>query len=136
MFRMLFRSACYSFVLFGWTLAALSLHVVRTPGRIGLIPKQRLGFTDTFVDARKWTLADLPAHAQLVQRVLQADKAELFEYLIDPSKGDAADQLNAAIEGSPALQPTPSIGKIDALLAPAGLSLPKALDSTAWPVDF
>jgi hypothetical protein len=47
MFKFIFRTIYFSLVLGGWSLAALSLHVVRTPDKIGLIPKQRLGFTDT-----------------------------------------------------------------------------------------
>jgi hypothetical protein len=109
MFKLIFRLTSLCVLLSGWGMAALSLHVVRTPDRIGLIPKQRLGITDTYVDARKWTMSDLPSHAELVQRVLQANKAELFGYLTDPHRGDAADQLNAAIRGAPTQDQTNSV---------------------------
>jgi hypothetical protein len=134
MFRMIFRLVYISLVLGGWGLAALSLHVVRTPDKIGLIPKQRLGFTDTYVDARKWTLSDLPAHAELVQRVIQADKAELLGYLTDPSRGNPADQLNAAIGGaaSPHRSNSASIGS----LLPPGVTLPAGAQAISLPVDF
>jgi hypothetical protein len=134
MFKLLFRLTLLSVLLSGWGMAALSLHVVRTPDRIGLIPKQRLGITDTYVDARKWTLSDLPAHAQLVQRVLQANKAELFGYLTDPNHGDAADQLNAAIRGAPTQESSTSVmDKFNDLFGPAkGASMP----NFSSPVDF
>jgi hypothetical protein len=134
MFKLIFRFACVGILFSGWGIAALSLHVVRTPDRIGLIPKQRLGITDTYVDARKWTMSDLPAHAELVQRVLQANKAELFGYLTDPHHGDAADQLNAAIQGAPAQSTSDSpIDKLSGLLSPAQRA---ALPTFSSPVDF
>ncbi|HTW93536.1 MAG TPA: hypothetical protein VMD30_02005 [Tepidisphaeraceae bacterium] len=74
-------------LLAGWSLAALSLHVIRTPGRFVVIPKERLGITDTYVDARKWTLGDLANHPDLVKRLLETNKADQFKYLT----GDDAD---------------------------------------------
>jgi hypothetical protein len=142
MIRTFFRLVWLSVLLGGWGMAALSLHVVRTPDKIGLIPKQRLGFTDTYVDARSWTLSDLPGHAELVQRVLQADKAELFGYMTDPNKGDVADQLNAAIQGAQPRQNQPStniLGKIGSIFAPANHASAPATDGLAsipLPVDF
>ena len=133
MFRMIFRAVYLSLVLGGWSLAALSLHVVRTPDKIGLIPKQRLGFTDTYVDARKWTLSDLPAHAALVERVLQANKAELFGYMTDKSR-DPAEQLNSAIGGSSNSHRSNS-ASIEGLLPP-GVTLPAGIETAALPVDF
>jgi hypothetical protein len=135
MFKFIFRTIYFSLVLGGWSLAALSLHVVRTPDKIGLIPKQRLGFTDTYVDARKWTLSDLPAHAALVERVIQANKAELFSYMTDHSR-DAAEQLNSAIggSGSPGARRASS-GGFGALL-PEGVSLPAGVETASLPVDF
>ena len=134
MFRMIFRGVYLSLVLGGWCLAALSLHVVRTPDKIGLIPKQRLGFTDTYVDARKWTLSDLPAHAALVERVLQANKAELLGYLTDKSRGDPADQLNSAIGGASSSRRSNS-ASIEGL-PPPGVTLPAGMETAALPVDF
>jgi hypothetical protein len=140
MIRTFFRLVWLSVLLGGWGMAALSLHVVRTPDKIGLIPKQRLGITDTYVDARSWTLSDLPSHAELVQRVIQADKAELFGYMTDPSKGDVAEQLNAAIGGSQPRQTQPSnnlFGKIGSIFAPASRAASPVTDGLAsLPVDF
>jgi hypothetical protein len=101
MIRSLFRLVFVTLLLSGWGLAALSLHVVRTPSQIGLIPKQRLGFTDTYVDARSWTLDDLSSHPALVRRVLEAHLSNLFAYLADPRGGPVADQLAAVIQNAP-----------------------------------
>src|SRR5436853_47373 len=51
--KTLFRFIVLVLLVAGWGLAALSLHVVRAAGdRIVLIPKQKLGVTDTYGDAR------------------------------------------------------------------------------------
>ena len=70
-----FRLIVLALLVGGWTLAASALYVVRTPGGFVVIPKNRLGFADTYVDARDWTLADVPAHAPVVLRVVAAGKA-------------------------------------------------------------
>jgi len=81
-------------LLAGWSVAALSVHVIRTPDRIIVIPKERLGIEDTYVDARKWTKGDMANHPDLVKRVLEAGKADQFKYLT----GDDADgQLRAML---------------------------------------
>lgn len=70
------------FCLAGWALAALTLHVVRTPdGIIGIIPKNRLGIADTYVDVRGWTPKDLVGHEDLVKRVIEADKTHWLKHL-------------------------------------------------------
>ena len=61
----------------GWTLAAASLHIVRVPneqGYIVLIPKNRLGFKQTYVDVRMWTRTDLESNEMFVLRMRAADK--------------------------------------------------------------
>jgi len=100
MFRSLYRLVVLCVTLGGWGLAALSLHVVRTPDTIGLLPKDRLGFSDTYVDARKWTMNDVSEHPELVRRVLEANKAAWFNYLADPKNGPVEDQLSTAIHGA------------------------------------
>jgi hypothetical protein len=81
----------------GWGLAALSLHVIRAQGdRIVLIPKQRLSITDTYVDARTWTIASVGDHDALIERIIQSGKADQFAYVVDDPKGDVARQLNDA----------------------------------------
>lgn len=82
-------------LLAGWALAGLSLHVVRlTEGTvpIGVIPKNRLGITDTYVDVRTWSATDLPAHADFVKRVIATDKAHWLKHIAKP------EELTGALE--------------------------------------
>jgi hypothetical protein len=142
MFKSLFRLMMLALMLSGWGLAALSLHVVRTPDKIGLIPKERLGFTDTYVDARKWTLDDLQAHPDLVRRVLEAGKANLFQYLANPSGGDIASQLSSSAAEPAAQQNNSLFGRMKGLFSPAGRGTAAGTQSSAgfdtlsFPLEF
>jgi hypothetical protein len=96
--KTLFRLIVLVLLVAGWGLAALSLHVVRAQGdRIVLIPKQRLGINDTYVDARQWTIQHVANHADLVERIIQSGKAENFAYVVDDPKGDVERQLQDAL---------------------------------------
>jgi hypothetical protein len=96
----------------GWLLAAASLHVVRTPANfltVSVVPKNELTFNDTYVDTRAWTAEDLPAHQELVRRVVYAGKSEILAHVLD-TKGskDAPAQLTNAVGTAPASQPAPA----------------------------
>jgi hypothetical protein len=139
MFRTIFRLTFLGLLLGGWGMAALALHVVRTPDKIGLIPKEHLSFTDTFVDARKWTLNDLQAHPDLVKRVLEANMSKLFQYLADPANGDVADQISKVADPSAPRQSTSVFGKVRSLLAPLGNADAQSAagwDSISFPIEF
>jgi hypothetical protein len=104
--KTLFRLIVFVLLVAGWGLAALSLHVVRARGsevggdRIVLIPKQRLSLTDTYVDARAWTISNVAEHEQLVERIIQSGKADSFSYVVDDPKGDVERQLQDALKSS------------------------------------
>ncbi|CAN5696631.1 hypothetical protein BH09PLA1_BH09PLA1_22490 [soil metagenome] len=99
--KTLFRLIVLVLLIAGWGLAALSLHVVRAQGdRIVLIPKQRLSLTDTYVDARTWTLEAVADHEQLFERIIQSGKADSFAYVVEDPKGDVARQLEDALRSS------------------------------------
>jgi hypothetical protein len=96
--KTLFRLIVLVLLVAGWALAALSLHVVRAQGdRIVLIPKQRLGIDDTYVDARQWTIENVANHADLVERIIQSGKTENFAYVVEDPKGDVERQLQDAL---------------------------------------
>ena len=103
-------------MLSGWAVAALSVHVVRTPdpnnpreSKLVVVPKNRLNVNDTYVDAREWTMSDIPTHGLLVLRVLQTGKADDFKYLADPkSKEDIETQLTDALAGTKLPTTTPT----------------------------
>ena len=100
--KTLFRLIVIVLLVAGWGLAALSLHVVRAAGdRIVLIPKQRLNVTDTYVDARTWTIASVGEHGQLVERIIQSGKADSFAYVVEDPKGDVERQLQDALKSAP-----------------------------------
>ncbi len=87
----------------GWGLAASSLHLVRTQkDRVLLIPKQRLSLSETYVDARNWTLADVANHPAVVQRIIESGKAGEFAFIVGADHGDVAAVLAGAIEAGPA----------------------------------
>jgi hypothetical protein len=89
----------------GWVLSSAALYVVRTPGdtKAVVFTKNELGFKDTYVDARNWTLADTGAHQKLVERMVQLDKQDAMAFLVDTNKGDVKSQLlEAAAKGPPA----------------------------------
>jgi hypothetical protein len=98
----------FAFGISGWIVAALCLHVVRTPdvnnptkSVLVVIPKDRLRIADTYVDARQWTMADVPAHRGLVLRMIYADKANQLQFLADPnSREDIETQLTEALGNS------------------------------------
>ena len=71
-------------LIVGWGLAALSLHVVRTPDAIPitLIPKERFGVTDTYVDTRNWTVNDAAQHPAVVQKLISIGKADLLKHVV------------------------------------------------------
>jgi hypothetical protein len=114
--KSLIRFFCVLVTLSGWAVAALSVHLVRTPdpnnpnqSKLVVVPKNRLNVNDTYVDAREWTMSDVPTHGLLVLRVLQTGKADDFKYLADPkSKQDIETQLYDALAGTKAPATTPS----------------------------
>lgn len=93
----------------GWGVVALCVHVVRIPdpanaqqSKLVIVPKNRLGPDDTYVDARTWTIADVKTHPLIVLRVLEAGKADEFKFLADPkSSKDVETQLTDALSDSP-----------------------------------
>ncbi len=67
-------------MLSGWIVAGLCLYVVRVPdpanpqqSSLIVIPKNRLAVTDTYVDARSWTMTDVASHPLVVLRLLRGE---------------------------------------------------------------
>lgn len=91
----------------GWTLASASLHVVRTPGKVLIIPKDRVGFRDTYVDTRAWTLESVSQHPSVSARLVHLDRASLLSHVItDNSRGEVRAQLIEAIDHPQAAPPS------------------------------
>jgi hypothetical protein len=62
----------------GWTLSAASLYVVRSAHGVSVLTKNSLSFTDTYADLRQWKADDLPAHRDLVRRLMVTDHQDLL----------------------------------------------------------
>ena len=70
-------------------LATSALYIVRVPGpekQVIIVPKNQLGFVDTYVDTRNWSMDDAVKHAAVVQRIIETGKADRLIHLA--SKGD------------------------------------------------
>lgn len=102
--RTIFRFIVLLLLVVGWGLAAFSLHVVRTPDDIPitLVPKERFGLTDTYVDTRMWTLDDVAQHSELVEKLISAGKADVLRHVVGAKPdGDVKTQLISAIQHGP-----------------------------------
>ena len=76
--KVFLRIVVAALLLAGWGLFASAVHVVRGPDRVAVIPKDRLGLADTFVDVRGWTLDDVRAHPSVAARLVATGKASML----------------------------------------------------------
>jgi hypothetical protein len=85
-------------------LTASALYIIRVPGpekQVIIVPKNQLGFADTYVDTRNWSMDDAVKHARVVERVLETGKAERLSHLA--AKGDPRPiekQLSDAVQSA------------------------------------
>ena len=85
-------------------LAASSLYIIRVPGpekQVIIVPKNQLGFSDTYVDTRNWSMDDAVKHAAVVERVIETGKADRLSHLA--AKGDPRPiekQLSDAVQSA------------------------------------
>jgi hypothetical protein len=122
-----FRLLVLTLLVGGWGLAALSLHAVRTNDFIPLtlVPKDRMGVDDTYVDVRSWTIADVPAHRALVERLIRTGHADVLRHVTeDDHVLDIESQLADALQRAP----SPRIAKTK-----AGRSQAEQAQAGAWP---
>src|SRR5688500_17794825 len=97
--KTLFRFFVLVLLIGGWGLAALSVHVVPTPGEIPVtvVTKDRLCIRDIYVDTTKWTMDDVPKHPAVVERLIESGKADVLKHVVDPKGGDVEAQLSGAL---------------------------------------
>jgi hypothetical protein len=104
--KKLFRLIVLALLVGGWSLAALSLHVVRDAKRIVVIPKRSLNYHDTYVDTTRWTMDDVAKHPAVVNRLIQNGKVDLLQHVAPQVTGDALPAaLQTAIEHGPQTRP-------------------------------
>jgi hypothetical protein len=98
--KAIFRLCVFVLLAGGWTLAALSLHVVRTKAQfpITLLTKNHLSFKETWVDTTTWTIDDVAKHPVVVERIIRTRHADALKHLADPRYGDLEQQLSDALE--------------------------------------
>ncbi|MDB5325749.1 MAG: hypothetical protein JWM57_1318 [Phycisphaerales bacterium] len=109
--RRVIRLIIAAFLLTGWLLAAASLHVLILPGwNFGLVPKDHLGFTDTYVDARNWTPADAALHPALVKRLIEAGRADWLSSIAG-TPGESLDAKLKELLTAPAAEEKPKAKK-------------------------
>jgi hypothetical protein len=108
--KRVFRLIVLVLLLGGWTVAGLSLHVIRTSGsKIVVIPKQSLDWRDSYVDTTKWTLDDAASHPAVVNRMIQNGKVELLQHVAPEATGDAlTSELKLAIQRGPQVKTPPT----------------------------
>ena len=123
--KSLFRLFVFVLLLAGWGLAALSLHVIRTPGEmpVTIVTKDKLGVRDIYVDTRQWTLEDVPRHPDLVERLIESGNADALKHVVDPDGGDVVQQLGDALGRDPDALPHDE-GTVERLARRAGFRWP------------
>jgi len=113
-----FRLLVFLLLVGGWGLAATSLHVVRTsqsPREFVIVPKNRLGIADTYVDTRTWTLDDVPNHKALVGRMIETEKYMAIAHVTGETEpAEVQQRLADALMRTP--QPA---AKVETTTAPA-----------------
>ena len=76
----------------GWALAAAAVHVVIVPGdseadddawKLLLLPKNRMGYSDTYADTRGWTAADAREHEDLVSRLIESGHGPRLAHVLE-----------------------------------------------------
>jgi hypothetical protein len=92
-----FRLSVFLLLAGGWALASSALYVVRTPSKVLIFPKNQLGFHDTYVDTRLWTISDDRAHPALIGRIVQLQKCDAMSHTVDTHLGPVEVQLAAAV---------------------------------------
>jgi hypothetical protein len=99
------RLFVFGLVVVGWALAALSLHVVRTPGapkEFVVVPKNRLHYIDTYVDTRAWTLDDVSNHPAVAQRLIDTGKTSALSHVVGSTDTfEVQEKLTEAIQRGP-----------------------------------
>jgi hypothetical protein len=128
--KTIFRGFVLLVVLCGWSLAALSLHLVRSTGSFALVTKSELGVWDTYVDVRQWTLSDVTRHPAVAHRLVESGNAELLASVAPRASGiDLEHKINDAIARAPQAQ-RPSIDVSREAVAAADAA--KRAASAAW----
>ncbi len=95
--KQLIRSLTLILLVGGWTLASAAVVLVRTPNNFVLLPKARLGYHETYLDTRKWTIVDDRSHAELVDRLIHMGRADVLSHTVNLNGPAATVRLADAV---------------------------------------
>lgn len=117
LFKWCFRLGAVGLLAGGWTLAAASLHVVRSPGKpewlgkFTVVPKDKITFRDTWVDTTHWNWVDRTAHPGVESRLKELDKLGVLEHVKKEELSCCPAPKAEVVEKSPPVEKTAS--KVD-----------------------
>jgi hypothetical protein len=116
-----FRLFVTLLLLIGWGLAASALHVVWTGDSPLIIPKERLGVTDTYVDISNWTPDDVGNHPMVVKRIVAVGKTDRLAHVFKDadSKTELLDQIQEALDRGPTTKQVSVVAKAEAMVEKA-----------------
>jgi hypothetical protein len=83
--KIVFRLFVLALLVGGWALAAAALHLLVAPGSVPwlgdviVMPKDHLGYRETFADVRKWTATDLATHPAIANRLQSLRKTDVLD---------------------------------------------------------
>jgi hypothetical protein len=110
-----FRLLVTVLLLGGWLLAASALHVVWTGNKAIIIPKNRIGVRETYVNTSAWSADDVTNHPALAKRLVDTGHADAIAAAFkDISPSDLPTKINEAVSKTPTTKPSDVIGdKVD-----------------------
>ena len=98
----------------GWGLAASALHVIWTGEKAIVLPKDRIGIRDTYVNTSSWTADDVSNHPAVSKRLVAAGYADTLAHSFKAANHDElVAQIDAAIQRGPTTQPADLQAKVE-----------------------
>jgi hypothetical protein len=107
--KKLFRLIVTLLLIGGWSLAAGALHVVNTGSAVIVLPKDRLGLRDTYVNINGWTVDDVSNHPLIASRLLSTGKVETLAPIYQKTGDELVKEVQDTIAKGPTSQPSPTI---------------------------
>jgi hypothetical protein len=100
--KKLFHLTVFVLLIGGWATAISAVQVVRTQYRSipYVITKEQIGFKDTYLDTRAWTISDVKQHPEMVEHVLRLNRADILANTVPVPGADVGAQLQLALVGS------------------------------------
>ena len=126
-----FRLLVTVLLLGGWLLAASALHVVWTGNKAIIIPKNRIGVRETYVNTVAWSADDVANHPTLAKRLVDTGHSDAVAAAFkDVGSADLPAKINEAISRGPTTKPADVIGdKVDQIAQKADQAVQKVGDA-------